>query len=67
MVLTLVGFGLDFQQNLKKKKKNQNQNGRLKKTEFFNYNNSQYFLAKILGIGPWVKVQNPYFVTKSII
>ena len=34
-----------------KKKKNQ---GRLKKTEFFNSPNSQYFFEKIWGIDPWV-------------
>jgi hypothetical protein len=31
-----------------------NQNGRLKKTEIFNSPNSQYFSAKISGIGPWI-------------
>ena len=30
------------------------QNGRLKKTEIFNSANSQYFFAKISGIGSWV-------------
>jgi hypothetical protein len=37
----------------KKKKKfgKKNQNGRLKKTEIFNSPNSQYFFAKISGIG----------------
>jgi hypothetical protein len=30
------------------------QNGRLKKTEFFNFANSQYFFTIISGIGPWV-------------
>ena len=29
-----------------------------KKTEFFNSANSQYFFAKILGIGPWVSKIN---------
>jgi hypothetical protein len=31
------------------------QNGRLKKTEFFNSANSQYFFSKISWIGSWVK------------
>ena len=30
------------------------QNGLLKKTEFFNSANSQYFFLKILWIGPWL-------------
>ena len=30
------------------------QNGRLKKTMFFKTVNSQYFFAKLSGIGPWV-------------
>ena len=30
------------------------QNGRLKKTEFFNSANFQYFFAKISVIGPWI-------------
>ena len=30
------------------------QHGRLKKTEFFKNPNSQYFFAKISGIGPWL-------------
>ena len=30
------------------------QNGRLKKTESFKIANSQYFLWKFWGIGPWV-------------
>ena len=42
-------FGLIFM-GMKKK----NQNGRLKKTEFFNSANSQYFFAKISWIGSWV-------------
>jgi hypothetical protein len=29
-------------------------NGRLKKTEIFNYPNSQYFFMKISWISPWV-------------
>ena len=31
-----------------------NQNGRLKKTEFFKTTNSQYLFAKRLEIGSWV-------------
>ena len=34
--------------------KQKNQNSWLKKTEIFNSPNSQYFFAKISGIGPWV-------------
>ena len=34
------------------------QNGRLKKTEFFNSANSQYFFLKISGIGFWVNSIN---------
>jgi hypothetical protein len=34
------------------------QNGRLKKIEFFNSANSQYFIVKISGIGPWVERVN---------
>ena len=30
------------------------QNGRLKKDEFFNSANSQYFFTKISGIGYWI-------------
>ena len=30
------------------------QNSQLKKPEFFNSANSQYFFAKISQIGPWV-------------
>ena len=37
--------------NLKQKK---NQNGPLKKTEFFNSDNSQYFFVKISWSSPWV-------------
>jgi hypothetical protein len=37
-----------------KQKKNQNQNGRLKKTEFFKITNSQKIFEKISQIVPWV-------------
>ena len=30
------------------------QHGRRKKTEFFKTPNSQYFFAKISGVGPWM-------------
>ena len=36
------------------KKQNKIQNGRLKKRSFFKIANSQYFLVKILWIGPWI-------------
>ena len=49
----LTDFHWDEAKKSKKKSK-KNQNGRLKKTEFFKIANSQYFFAKILGIGPWV-------------
>jgi hypothetical protein len=35
-------------------KQKKNQNGRLKKTEFFKIGNSQKNLVKISRIGPWV-------------
>ena len=41
-----------------KKQQQKNQNGRLKKKEFFNSPNSQYLLTKISGIGPWVSKIN---------
>ena len=50
-------FVTDFNSNeAKKENKIQNkiQNGWLKKAEFFNSVNSQYFFVKISGIGPWV-------------
>ena len=42
------------QKNSKKKFKKKIQNGRLKKAEFFNSANSQYFFVKISWISPWV-------------
>ena len=35
-------------------KQKKNLNDLLKKTEFLNSANSQYFFTKISGIGPWV-------------
>jgi hypothetical protein len=34
--------------------KQKNQNGQLKKTEFFKIPNSQNLIVKILWVGPWV-------------
>ena len=33
---------------------------KIKKTEFFKTNNSQFFFAEITGIGPWVSRINQY-------
>ena len=35
-------------------KQKKNQNGQIKKNEFFKITNSQNFFAKISQIGPWV-------------
>ena len=36
------------------KQKKRFQNDQLKKNEFFNSANPQYFFAKVSGIGPWI-------------
>jgi hypothetical protein len=43
----------DFHGDEAKKDLKKNQNGRLRKTEFFNSANSQYFFMKISGTRPW--------------
>ena len=48
-------FVTNFDKNEAKKFKKKNLNGRLKKTEIFDYyTDSRYFFMKISGIGPWV-------------
>ena len=50
----LTDFNWDEAKKEKKIFEKKNQNGQLKKNEFFNFANSQYFLSKISWIGPWV-------------
>ena len=47
-------YWLIFMRMKQKKIQKKFKNGRLKKTEFFNSANSQYFFSKISWIGPWV-------------
>ena len=54
----MTDFHRDEAKKNPKYKKYKIQNGRLKKTEFFKSTNSQDFLTKTSGIGPWVNTIN---------